>query len=82
MVRSVWKGLVGRSSIGSSVIWKRGDKILSEDVGKFYKIYNGKRFIEVLVEDKMVGRSFGEYAVTRSMGVGIHLKKKKKKSIK
>lgn len=79
MARSVWKGKGFYGKAITNTIWKRGQRVLHQDVGKFYKIHNGKRFVEVLVEDIMVGRCFGEYAITRHMGVDTHVKKRKKK---
>lgn len=77
MVRSVWKGRLGRE-IGAK-LWDRGQYILSQDVGKFVRVHNGNNFVEILVDDGMVGEPYGNYAITRRMGVGIHLKKRKKK---
>ena len=78
MVRSLWKG----KNLGGvqEVVWKRGTKILSQHVGQVYKVHNGQKFVEVLVEEGMVGKSFGSFSVTRHMGVDIHIKKKKRKS--
>lgn len=80
MVRSVWKGKGTSHMLNTgSQLWTRRQYILARDVGKLIRVYNGLKFVEVLVEDSMVGRHFGTFVPTRRMGVGIHLKKRKKK---
>ena len=81
MGRSIWKGkdFVVELDNGS-LIWDRGRYICSQDIGKFVRVHNGKNFVEVLVEAGMVGKPYGNYIITRRMGVGIHVKKGKKKS--
>ena len=80
MVRSVWKGesVSKKGSMRNRVIWDRGLKILNTEVGQIYSVYNGKKFSELLIEEGMVGETFGNYVITRHMGVNIHAKKSKK----
>jgi len=81
MARSQWKGLgLERSKWDNKKqVWCRSRRIIGGDVGQIYKVYNGRKFVEVLVNELMVGRMFGEYVMTRTMDVGIHNKKSKKK---
>ncbi len=52
----------------SSVIktWKRASQIPPEFVGHKFGIHNGKKFIEVLVVEGMVGHRLGEFSPTRT----------------
>lgn len=55
-------------------IKKTNNKILESMVGEFFKIYQGKRFINVYVSADMVGKFFGEFVRSRKR----HIYKKKK----
>ncbi len=79
MARSVWKGPffdayllkkaeVARSSGRNTVIqtWSRRSTILPQFVGLTFGVYNGKKFIPVMVTDEMIGHKFGEFAPTRT----------------
>ncbi len=39
--------------------------ILPEMVGKTIQVYNGKEFVQVIVEKEMLGHRLGEFALTR-----------------
>ena len=78
MSRSVWKGpfvdgyLLKKSEAAreagrNDVIktWSRRSTILPQFVGLTYGVYNGNRFIPVLVTENMVGHKFGEFSPTR-----------------
>ena len=47
-------------------IWSRRSTILPQFVGVNFAVYNGKKFIPVLVSEGMVGHKFGEFAPTRT----------------
>jgi len=77
--RSVWKGpfIDGyllkkaektRASKRSEVIrtWSRRSTIIPQFVGLTFGVYNGKKFIPVLVTENMVGHKFGEFSPTRT----------------
>ena len=79
MARSVWKGPfvdsyllkkaeVARASGRNDVIktWSRRSTILPQFVGLTFGVYNGQKFIPVLVTEDMVGQKFGEFSPTRS----------------
>ena len=72
MARSVWKGPfvdqyilkkaeVARASGRKDVIkiWSRRSTILPQFVGLNFGVYNGQKFIPVLVSEDMVGHKFG-----------------------
>ena len=79
MTRSVWKGPfvdgyllkkadASRQSGRSEVIktWSRRSTILPQFVGLTFGVYNGQKFIPVLVNEEMVGHKFGEFSPTRT----------------
>jgi small subunit ribosomal protein S19 len=77
--RSVWKGPfvdsyllkkadVSRGSGRNEIIktWSRRSTIMPQFVGLTFGVYNGKKFLPVLVTENMVGHKFGEFAPTRT----------------
>ncbi|MFL2782984.1 MAG: 30S ribosomal protein S19 [Rhodospirillales bacterium] len=79
MARSVWKGPfvdayllkkaeVSRSSGRNEIIktWSRRSTILPQFVGLTFGVYNGKKFIPVMVTENMVGHKMGEFSPTRT----------------
>lgn len=79
MARSVWKGPfidgyllkkveAARASGRNKVIniWSRRSTILPSFIGLTFGVYNGKKFIPVLISEDMVGRKFGEFSPTRN----------------
>lgn len=46
--------------------WSRRSTILPQFVGVNFAVYNGKKFVSVLVSEGMVGHKFGEFAPTRT----------------
>lgn len=79
MARSVWKGPFvdgyllkkaekSRESGRNEVIktWSRRSTILPQFVGLTFGVYNGQKFIPVLVNEDMIGMKFGEFAPTRT----------------
>lgn len=92
MPRSVWKGpfvdgyLLSkveklRESGKNTVIktWSRRSTIIPPFVGVTFGVYNGKKFIPVLVSEDMVGHKLGEFAPTRTyFGHGADKKAKRK----
>lgn len=78
MSRSVWKGPFvdgfllkkaenARASGRKDVIkiWSRRSTILPQFVGLTFGVYNGRKFIPVMVTEHMVGHKFGEFSPTR-----------------
>ena len=79
MSRSVWKGPfvdgallkkaeVARGSGRNEIIrtWSRRSTIMPQFVGLTFGVYNGHKFLPVLVTENMVGHKFGEFAPTRT----------------
>ena len=92
MARSVWKGPFvdgymlkkaeeARASGRNQVIktWSRRSTILPSFVGLTFGVYNGQKFVPVLVTEEMIGLKFGEFAPTRTFyGHGVDKKAKRK----
>ena len=55
-------------------IKKSSSRILVSMVGKSFKVYQGKRFININVSELMVGKVFGEFIRSRKR----HIYNKKK----
>jgi small subunit ribosomal protein S19 len=79
MARSVWKGpfidgyvlkkaeaaqASGRNQIIK--IWSRRSTVLPQFIGLTFGVYNGRKFIPVLVTEDMIGHKFGEFSPTRT----------------
>jgi small subunit ribosomal protein S19 len=77
--RSVWKGPfvdsyllkkaeASRGSGRNEIIktWSRRSTIMPQFVGLTFGVYNGKKFLPVLVTENMVGHKFGEFAPSRT----------------
>jgi small subunit ribosomal protein S19 len=47
-------------------IWSRRSTILPQFVGLTFGVYNGRKFIPVMVNESMVGHKFGEFSPTRT----------------
>lgn len=47
------------------VVYSREETIRQEYIGLNAKIYNGIRFYEIKVTEKMIGYKFGEFSPTR-----------------
>ncbi len=45
--------------------WARASTITPSMVGMKFQVHNGKNFIEVLVDENMVGHKLGEFSPTR-----------------
>jgi len=50
---------------GSIKTWARSSEISPEMVGYTFLVHNGKTFIEVKVNEAMIGHRLGEFAPTR-----------------
>ena len=47
-------------------IWSRRSTILPQFVGLTFGVYNGQKYLPVLVTENMIGHKFGEFAPTRT----------------
>ncbi|MCH8236643.1 MAG: 30S ribosomal protein S19 [Proteobacteria bacterium] len=78
MPRSIWKGpfvdgyllkkaeevrLRGRNEVIKT--WSRRSTVLPQFVGLTFGVYNGHKFIPVLVTEDMIGHKLGEFSPTR-----------------
>ena len=79
MARSVWKGPfvdgfllkkadTSRASGRNEVIktWSRRSTILPQFVGLTFGVYNGHKFMPLIVTENMIGHKFGEFSPTRN----------------
>ncbi|MCW5699187.1 MAG: 30S ribosomal protein S19 [Rhodospirillales bacterium] len=79
MPRSVWKGPFvdgfllkkaekahgsGRKEVIRT--WSRRSTILPQFVGLTFAVYNGRKFVPVLVTENMVGHKLGEFSPSRT----------------
>ena len=86
MSRSIWKGpfsqlnpnLTDITHKKGARVWSRSSMILPVQIGKEYKVYNGKNWIPIKVVEDMVGHKFGEFSSTR--GKIVHKLNKRKQS--
>ncbi len=46
--------------------WARASTIPPEFVGKYFKVHNGKNFLDVFITEDMVGHRLGEFSPTRT----------------
>jgi small subunit ribosomal protein S19 len=46
--------------------WSRASTILPDFVGSKVGVHNGRKFIEILVTEEMVGHKFGEFSPTHT----------------
>jgi len=46
--------------------WARASQIPPEFVGKYFKVHNGRVFVDIFVTEDMVGHRLGEFALTRT----------------
>jgi small subunit ribosomal protein S19 len=92
VTRSVWKGPFvdgfllkkaenSRGSGRKDVIktWSRRSTILPQFVGMTFGVYNGHKFIPVIVSEDMVGHKLGEFSPTRTFYGHAADKKAKRK---
>ncbi len=63
------KRITTQKEAGSSDViktWARASQIAPEFVGHKIGIHNGRKFIEILITESMVGHSLGEFSPTRT----------------
>ena len=92
MTRSAWKipfvdgYLIKKAKVAAEdpkkpmiKTWSRRSTILPQFVGLTFAVYNGKKFVSVLVSEDMVGHKFGEFSPTRTFHGHAGNKKVEKK---
>jgi len=60
-------------------LMSKNSEILPKFVGLDFKIYNGKKYVDLTIYDTMIGHKFGEFIPTRAK---FNFKKKSKKKKK
>lgn len=93
MTRSTWKGPFVEGSLLKKAensqksgrkevikIWSRRSTIMPQFIGLTFGVYNGQKFIPVLVNEDMIGHKFGEFAPTRTFHGHAADKKVKRKA--
>jgi small subunit ribosomal protein S19 len=79
MSRSIWKPIfINKKNLNNDkkiiTIYSRSNIITKEYLGFIVKIYNGIRFYDITITNKMLGHKFGEFSPTRKFPK--HKKKK------
>ena len=59
--------------------WSRRSTIMPQFVGLTFGVYNGQKFVPVLVTEEMVGHKMGEFSPTRTFHGHAADKKAKRK---
>ena len=91
MPRSIWKGPYVCASLLKKIkkakkesrntvinTWSRSSTILPNFIGMTIAVYNGRKFIPVLINEDMIGQKLGEYSPTRTYyGHGADKKSKR-----
>lgn len=64
----VLQKVLGKKPADTGVIktWSRACTISPEMLGFTFGVYNGRKFIDVLVTEEMVGHKLGEFSATRT----------------
>ncbi len=62
------KKIEGKKPDAAGIIktWARDSQIAPEMVGYTFGVHNGKEFVEVKVNEEMVGHRLGEFSLTRT----------------
>ena len=68
MSTAKWKGVYTKNNlknVNSIYSMSRSSVIVPSLVGKTIKVHNGKNFLKVLINERMVGKKLGEFSPTR-----------------
>jgi small subunit ribosomal protein S19 len=65
---TILKKVQGKKPADTGVIktWARACTVFPDMVGFTFAVYNGRKFIEVLISEDMVGHKLGEFSHTRT----------------
>ena len=47
------------------IVVSRDTEVLPKFIEKTFTIHNGKKYIEILITEEMIGHKFGEFSITR-----------------
>lgn len=81
-MRSKWKKNIfvyNKKLSANKILYKKANYILPSMLNKRVRIYNGKKVTALLVKKTMLGMRLGEFIVTKTLGMQIHTRKKKRK---
>ena len=80
MLRSKWKiKLILKEKKKNKIkIFNPNFIILNEYLGNIFYVYNGKRFIKIIITNDMIGYNLNKFIITRFNNGSIHIKKKNK----
>lgn len=59
--------------------WAKGTRIFSDLLEKNLQVYNGVKFVEVLVRREMLGKPLGNFVLCKRITSDIHSKTRKNK---
>jgi ribosomal protein S19 len=59
--------------------WSRSTTILPYFLSKKFEVYNGQKFISLLITEPMIGHKLGEFVRTKKRGKDARLKLNKKR---
>nr|YP_004222751.1 ribosomal protein S19 [Glaucocystis nostochinearum]ADW83123.1 ribosomal protein S19 [Glaucocystis nostochinearum] len=83
MPRSIWKKPYFlnylKNTKNKKKIWCRDSMILPEFINKSFSIHNGKNFLNVIVNEEMIGHKIGEFCSTRKKKIIKNKKNQLKK---
>jgi len=71
-MRSKWKGPFIKKDLllkKKKIIISRNIEIVPKFVGFCFDIYNGKTYVNIKVNEKMIGHKFGEFCFTKFIKV-------------
>jgi small subunit ribosomal protein S19 len=76
--KNILKKIEGLNSESRTIIktWARNSTVIPQMVGLTFNVYNGKKFVPVVITENMVGHKLGEFAPTRNFRT--HIKKAEK----
>lgn len=60
--------------------WSRSTTILPFFLSKKFEVYNGQKFISLIITEPMIGHKLGEFARTKKRGKDARTKVNKKRS--
>ncbi len=55
--------------VGAIRTWSRSSTVIPEMVGLRFEVHNGRKFIEVFIDENKVGHKLGEFSPTRTFYV-------------
>jgi len=59
------KGVKKKNRQKSLTLWSRRSVILPQTIGFKVNLYNGRKFIPIVISEEMVGHKLGEFVPTR-----------------